>query len=51
MEKRITITMNQIDGSIEYEHDGKPTYAEALGMLEYTKMIVTKEWMEEIGDV
>jgi hypothetical protein len=48
LEKKIIITMNQIDGSIEYEHDGGPTYAETLGMLEYIKLILAKEWMDEI---
>lgn len=42
--------MSQIDGTIEYEHDGAPTYAEALGMLEYAKLIVAKDWMDEVGD-
>ena len=48
MDKTITITMNQIDGTIDYEHDGKPTYAEALAMIEYTKLMISKEWMEEM---
>ncbi|WP_171056177.1 hypothetical protein [Paenibacillus sinopodophylli] len=48
MEKTITIKMSQIDGTIEYEHDGGPTYAETLGMLEYVKLILAKEWMDEV---
>lgn len=47
MIKRITIIMSQIDGTIEYEHDGEPTYAEALGMLEYAKLIIGKEWIDD----
>ena len=50
MEKKITITMSQIDGAIEYKHDGDPTYAEALGMLEYVKMWIYHDWTEEIKD-
>lgn len=48
MEKKLVITMNQIDGSIDYTSDGEVSYAESLGMLEYAKMMIYREWNEEL---
>lgn len=49
MEKKITITMNQIDGTIDFEHEGNPTYAESLGMIEYAKALILKDLIEEVS--
>jgi hypothetical protein len=50
LEKKIIITMNQIDGSIDFKHEGEVSYAESLGMIEYTKMMIHHEWMKDIDD-
>lgn len=49
MEKKITITMNQIDGSITTELEGGIAIAESLAMLEFAKMWIYQQWMEEVS--
>lgn len=48
MMKQINIQMNLLDGSIDFKHDENLTYSEVLGMIEYAKMMIMHNWLEDI---
>lgn len=45
IKNRLTIEYDVLTGNMTFEHN-KLSYAELLAMLEYTKWMVHKDWME-----
>jgi hypothetical protein len=48
--KTIKIIYDPIKGEIDYETDNKMTFAEALGAIEYVKMMITRTFIDETRD-
>jgi len=46
MKKKIVIELNIVDGNVDFLNEDELSYFEIMGMLEYVKMMVIKDWME-----
>lgn len=47
MKKVLTIEVDYVDGSIDYSNPDELTYSEALGAMEFVKLLITKDFMDE----
>jgi|GEM_PF-2880639 hypothetical protein len=43
MERKLTIIINHVEGTVDYESDEGITVFEALGAIEYVKLLISKE--------
>ncbi|WP_199614608.1 hypothetical protein [Paenibacillus alkalitolerans] len=50
MIKQFIIEVDQIHGTVDYKNPDDLTYFEVLGAIEYTKLIVTKNFLEDTED-
>jgi hypothetical protein len=46
MKKTITITYDVVTAHVELEHD-QMAYGELVGLIEYAKMMIMRDWLEE----
>ncbi|MBY9081206.1 hypothetical protein KIH86_23955 [Paenibacillus sp. HN-1] len=51
MKKQLIIEIDYVDGSIDYQNIDHLTYSEALGMMEFVKLLITKDFLEEAKEV
>lgn len=47
MKKQFIIEIDYADGSIDYQNPDNLTFSEVLGMMEFTKLLITKEFMDQ----
>lgn len=47
MKKKFIIEIDYANGDIDYQNPDNLTFSEVLGMMEFTKMLITKEFLEE----
>jgi len=47
MKKQFIIEIDYVDGSIEYKNPDNLTFSEAPGMMEFAKLLITKEFLDE----
>jgi hypothetical protein len=47
MTKQFIIEIDMITGAIDYQNPEELTYFQVVGMIEYAKMMITKEFLEE----
>lgn len=47
MIKQFIIEANIVDGSVDYNNPENLTYVEVLGMIEFVKLMITKEFLDE----
>lgn len=47
LKKTFTIELDVIDGKIHFLNPDELSYIEILGMIEYAKMMVMQDWLDE----
>ncbi len=47
MKKQFIIEVDPVEGSVDYKNPDDLTYFEVLGAIEYTKLLVTKHFLED----
>ena len=51
MKKTFTITVDPIEGSVNYDNADELTFFEVLGAFDYVRMMITKQWLTELGKI
>ncbi len=47
MTKQFIIEMDMVNGTVDYKNPDGLSYFEAVGMIEYSKMMITREFLNE----
>ncbi|UVI31204.1 hypothetical protein [Paenibacillus spongiae] len=47
LKKRIVLEVDVVTGRIDFLNEDEMSFPEILGTIEYAKMMVMKDWMEE----
>jgi hypothetical protein len=50
MTKQFIIEIDLISGAVDYKNPEDLTYFQVCGMIEYARMMITKEFLEETKD-
>lgn len=48
--KQFIIEIDMISGQVDYKNPDELTYFQVMGMIEYSKLMITKEFLEETND-
>ncbi|MCM3703802.1 hypothetical protein [Paenibacillus macerans] len=48
--KQFIIEIDMINGAIDYKNPDELTYFQVVGMIEYAKMMITREFLEDSNE-
>lgn len=51
MKKTFTITIDHINGEVDYDNVDDLSFFEVLGAIEYLKMMIHKQWLTDLGKI